>query len=751
MAPVEGPSRTGAARCCFTAVVTLAVLLLLAHGPKHEASAAEFTRKAHARERWQFGMDHLAKDTGILHRSVTPPWPPLPSPLPPPRLPPPCAPTTVVRDEDVALAVCVAGHLRTESVSAAALGAVKRLVRLHGRAAAVVATWDVFGVHSTESKSRSCYDLWPLGPWRCPSFVRRCEVLPFVDRQAELAAAYGSAGARIASMYTLVGRAFSLALGHFPNASRFLRTRPDLYLFRRLDADLIGGRLASHVMTYAHPFWRGALNDMLFVTDRLGASSISQKATAWAGAHVGTAATAEGLFARFLAAAGVSVSVRKDRSPPISKWRMLRGNWGPQLREMDPEAVVFGLPGRPVRPASDAAHSRHTKCSAIANVTTSDNGSVVSSGAASVHASVPDAVRELDGDGHGRGHVRDAAALPGAGARLPRCPADRAPAAVEQARALLASTPRPAWLRPPPTAALLRRRPLSPAPAPAVTLASVGFGQAPYVRARERFRRHAADGAFNSTVVWGESGVREDPLAADPAFAAQFEALGRNRQRRPFCAAFKPLAIWRALERGCDGDYVLWADSSPRHPRQALNWTAGGGPAVRGAIAALRGASAFGQVHCASRCELGHEEFFDSTRRMPGLGALVSERTSDGFVDLMRPNASVALRRPHLLAANMLLRNEPINRLLVWDWLMMALARPSAFCGSHTQDQAAFTILAHNRTLPLVSFCAHRSEEEGCFVALKNVNTFVQHINEGRFSVWRGADQHQGSAVGRRL
>ena len=44
--------------------------------------------------------------------------------------------------------------------------------------------------------------------------------------------------------------------------------------------------------------------------------------------------------------------------------------------------------------------------------------------------------------------------------------------------------------------------------------------------------------------------------------------------------------------------------------------------------------------------------------------------------------------------------------------------------------------LMHNRSLPLVSMCAHRARvRENCYHDLKNINEFLAHLRNGTFSV----------------
>jgi hypothetical protein len=175
--------------------------------------------------------------------------------------------------------------------------------RAHGRATAVLATWDVFGRYFAESKAVECYDLWPLpSDWRCPAFLHTCRVLPFRQHQTRLSASAASQfGARIASMYYLLSHSLRLGL-HFTTASLFLRTRPDIELLR----PIAGWPMAAAVEFYQHPYWRWAVNDMVFLTNRNAASAIAANASLWIGSHVGAAVTAEGLLVRFLENEGLS-------------------------------------------------------------------------------------------------------------------------------------------------------------------------------------------------------------------------------------------------------------------------------------------------------------------------------------------------------------------------------------------------------------------------------------------------------------
>ena len=95
------------------------------------------------------------------------------------------------------------------------------------------------------------------------------------------------------------------------------------------------------------------------------------------------------------------------------------------------------------------------------------------------------------------------------------------------------------------------------------------------------------------------------------------------------------------------------------------------------------------------------------------------------------------LQRPLILNSNILLENTPANRLLAWDWLQMAVQRPNAFCTSHVQDQAAWSILVLNRSLPLVNVCPYMAGKGGqlCVKNQKNTNMFIGALAKGAFEV----------------
>ena len=91
---------------------------------------------------------------------------------------------------------------------------------------------------------------------------------------------------------------------------------------------------------------------------------------------------------------------------------------------------------------------------------------------------------------------------------------------------------------------------------PGLTLVSFGDGPR-YEGTLAYFRRNAAHLGFTATLLWDRAEVERDPF-----FRANLTHLRRMGTRRPYCAGFKALMLWRALENSEEGDYVFWADAT---------------------------------------------------------------------------------------------------------------------------------------------------------------------------------------------
>ena len=334
---------------------------------------------------------------------------------------------------------------------------------------------------------------------------------------------------------------------------------------------------------------------------------------------------------------------------------------------------------------------------------------------------------------------------------------------------------RPSWLPPPPCghetsnhrgngSHRVGHRP------PRFTLCSVAIGE-PYESRLEQLRFSAAAAGFDRTLLWKRSDVLADPLFQQSNISAAFDVTDAFFRRyhhkkgtghwsaRPYCAAFKPVIMWRALHSSAPGDYVLWADAS----QYARNITLLGG--LQQAVALLTGRvprppppnvtgrrwestpwfrahardgwndlavrSVYGLLTC-SAWDCGADLY-----TWNGQDNSIEPQTLLEYADLISGGGDALLQRPLILNSNILLENTASNRLLVWDWLQMAVQRPSAFCISHVQDQATWTILVLNRSLPLVNVCPYMTGKGGqkCVTKQKNTNVLIGALEKGAFEV----------------
>ena len=347
---------------------------------------------------------------------------------------------------------------------------------------------------------------------------------------------------------------------------------------------------------------------------------------------------------------------------------------------------------------------------------------------------------------------------------------------------MLTEEQRPTWLPAPPsdlgprTGAVSRH--------PRATLVSVAIGAA-FERKLDMLRASATAAGFDDALLWRESDFLADPVLStrlresNATFRDAFEklrhehfdprALKLTQSFRPFCAAFKMVALWRALQQSEEGDFVMWTDSS----RYFSNITLSAG-LLQGAIDMLRGAISRSSLplHVTTRWRTSpwYARRTQSGRWAPlhvnsALGLLTCSGwdcetdlyTWNGQQQVISDYARVAysdlissgelLQRPLILNANILLRNTAEMQLFVWDWLGMAVAKPHAFCNSHVQDQAAFTILVYNRSLPLINVCPYIDlpskrgyEPQKCVKHTKSANTFLELLGRGAFEVVPSSD-----------
>ena len=242
-----------------------------------------------------------------------------------------------------------------------------------------------------------------------------------------------------------------------------------------------------------------------------------------------------------------------------------------------------------------------------------------------------------------------------------------------------------------------------------------------------------AEGFADRKLLWTEQELRRDPIFQQ--HVGTFELLERytrnasHDQRRPYCAAFKPLMLLRALRTTCTGpsDYVLWADSTKyvdlgfRLARMRGNLTH--------AARLLRGQSVYALVHCGVNCTVPWGRYIQQRH-------LIAATTAQAFSHMVAPATLFAQRG--LLNTHMLWACTPENERLAEAWLQMALQDPYAFCASHTQDQAAFTILAINRSLRMLDPCPKLRPpwlHNVCFDREKDLRFVLGVVSRGSYAM----------------
>ena len=254
--------------------------------------------------------------------------------------------------------------------------------------------------------------------------------------------------------------------------------------------------------------------------------------------------------------------------------------------------------------------------------------------------------------------------------------------------------------------------------------------------------RVQAQARFSSTMLWGDDEFLADPLVQKQAEQLRFlDAMPMPMGRRPYCAAFKPLMLLRALQT-TSSEYVLWTDAS-RYFSLALDLSD-----IQHSLRQLKRAGAdslFGLVHCSWSCTAPREGWRGTWPRYAFADELIDfsqEAPHYPFADMV-VGRDLRVHRM-LLNTHMLLRNDAQNRELMRAWLAMALERPHEFCKGTAGDQAALTILAINRSLPVVDPCPYMESDDGdgpvrphgsCYTAEKSYDWAVHMLARKRFNV----------------
>lgn len=251
-----------------------------------------------------------------------------------------------------------------------------------------------------------------------------------------------------------------------------------------------------------------------------------------------------------------------------------------------------------------------------------------------------------------------------------------------------------------------------------VTLVSFAEGE-PFASVRQALNASAAAAGFDDVILWGISDFENAPLTRK--LWKPMQEL-RRWQHRPYCDAFKMVALLHAMERSADGDYVLWADSSRHFPYPLRAGS------VHAAIARLnRGAKAprhsiYGRINCVMPA--GEPEL--------ELPVSASSHPAAAFAPYF------ASQRPlnWIVASQMLLVNSHFNRRLLHEWLDMAMRMPQAFCGHGTEDNYAFMALACNHTLSSIisqPVLQLDSQPDRFTFSVLSLNYFLATLEAGAF------------------
>ena len=259
----------------------------------------------------------------------------------------------------------------------------------------------------------------------------------------------------------------------------------------------------------------------------------------------------------------------------------------------------------------------------------------------------------------------------------------------------------------------------------------VSFGDGPrYEATLAYFRRNAAHLGFTATLLWGSKDVERDPY-----FKRNLTHLIKMTTRRPYCAGFKPLMLFRALQNAGEGDYVFWADASRYFDYASRPIKKG---IARRAVEALDGGDALGFVPaCGAR----------TPRAAPTLSHAFAEAPS---LKALFPGVDAATA-PEINTAHIILRNTRRNRELVEAFLgglaSVETARAVCRAAAH-QDQALWSLLAAARgrgkkeTLSICS-CSrtlkgYKARNGAKDKYHKNFLAVVERLAAGKFVAWGG-------------
>jgi len=323
-----------------------------------------------------------------------------------------------------------------------------------------------------------------------------------------------------------------------------------------------------------------------------------------------------------------------------------------------------------------------------------------------------------------------------------------------------------------------KRRPNTTAASAILVSAAIGE---PYETTLQNLNNTQTFAKYDKSQLWTEQDIVRDAVFIQ--HAKRFELLdtvqsgATNNKHRPYCEAFKPLAIWRAMSSSYDGDYIHWSDASRHFPSGFLpnvdihkaiqtmkDVTTVNATSVREKISFSPWAkiniedvmvepttpiSAFGIPYCAADCHVDTH-----------LCNSIKSQGPHGYKDMIADPAHFGVQ-PHMLLANMIIVNSVDNRRLVWDWLSMALAKPHDWCLSAVPEEMALDILLYNRSIPYLNTCPFQRTVVNlsvpfaykgrgtCWHQTKSVNHFLQDMMDGNFVLmpFRGEGSLDGCAL----
>lgn len=154
----------------------------------------------------------------------------------------------------MSLVVCASGHLRTNWLST-----VYPYIRPYG---AVGVFWDTVGMY-TSNKLAGVYDNRKVEPV-CPKHfhcIFKSFPSPKLKNKYSVILKSPQINERMLSMYYLIQLSFSLGRTRFPNATLYMRIRPDCRFIRPFVIPLF----TSDIYMPEHMYWPNVPNDIMFL------------------------------------------------------------------------------------------------------------------------------------------------------------------------------------------------------------------------------------------------------------------------------------------------------------------------------------------------------------------------------------------------------------------------------------------------------------------------------------------------------